>query len=220
MLIACLLFSQSFCYLLVKTKTKMETLQESTVTPAPSATSPTGIFGTKIPSTAAFLLAIILFLLPFAEVRCNGSAVANNTGLGIAIGSEWKELVTKNLFGAPLDNNTDDKKEYNQKHDPNIFAIAALTFGIIGFLIAVLNFKGGSKINLFVGILGVVSLIAMLIDLKSKVKSDTSAKSSDFGFNMSMNVTIDGTGWCYLTMILFIIGAIFSWQRSKATATR
>src|SRR5947207_16001136 len=108
----------------------METLQESGITPAAPVTSSTGIFGTKIPSTAAFLLAIILFLLPFAEVRCNGSAVANNTGLGIAMGSEWKEVVTKNLFGAPLDNNNNDKKEFSQKHDPNVFAIAAIVFGI------------------------------------------------------------------------------------------
>ena len=195
----------------------MEALQESNVAPTTPLTSSKGIFGTKITSTAAFVLVLILFLLPFAEVRCNGSAVANNTGLGIAMGSEWKEVVTKNLFGAPLDNNN-DKKEYGQKHDPNVFAIAAIVFGIIGLLIAVLSLKGAGKINLFVGILGAVSLIGMLIDLKSKVKSDTSVKSSDIGFNMSMNITVDGTGWCYLTMILFIIGAIFSWQRTKSTA--
>jgi len=194
----------------------MEALQESNVTPTTPLTSSKGIFGTKIPSTAAFVLVLILFLLPFAEVRCNGSAVANNTGLGIAMGSEWKEVVTKNLFGAPLDNNN-NKKEYGQKHDPNVFAIAAIVFGIIGFLIAILNLKGAGKINLFVGILGAASLIGMLIDLKSKVKSDTAVKSSDLGFNMSMNITVDGTGWCYLTMILFIIGAIFSSQRTKST---
>jgi len=194
----------------------METSQESIATPTTPATSSTGIFGTKIPSTAAFLLAIILFLLPFAEIRCNGSAVANNTGLGIAMGSEWKEVVTKNLFGAPLDNNTNDKEQFNQKHDPNAFAIAAIVFGIIGLLIAVLNIKGAGKINLFIGILGAVSLIGMLIDLRSKVKSDTSLKSSDIGFNMSPVITVDGTGWYYLTMILFIVGAIFTWQKTKS----
>src|SRR5438477_9513985 len=137
----------------------MEALQESNVAPTTPLTSSKGIFGTKIPSTAAFVLVLILFLLPFAEVRCNGSAVANNTGLGIAMGSEWKEVVTKNLFGAPLDNNNNDKKEFSQKHDPNVFAIAAIVFGIIGLLIAVLSLKGAGKINLFVGILGAVSLI-------------------------------------------------------------
>ena len=196
----------------------METSQESIITPTTPAASSPGIFGTKIPSTAAFLLAIILFLLPFAEIRCNGTAVANNTGLGIATGSEWKEVVTKNIFGASVDNNTNDKEQYNQKHEPNVFALAAIVFGIIGLLIAVLNLRGAGTINLFVGILGAVSLVAMLIDLKSKVKSDTSVKSSDLGLNISSNVTVDGTVWCYLTMILFILGAIFSWQKTKSMA--
>jgi hypothetical protein len=195
----------------------METTQqqETVVTPPPTTTSSTGIFGTKIPATAAFLVAVLLFLLPFAEVRCNGSALANNTGLGIAIGSEWKEAVSKNIFGESLNTNN-EQKEFNQKQDPNVFAIAALALGVLGLLIAFLNFKGGGKINLFIGLLAAVSLIAMLINLKSKAKSDTSIKSSDVNFNMGMKITVDGTGWFYLTLILFFTAAVFSWQRNKA----
>jgi len=194
----------------------METLQEPTATTTPPATSSTGLFGTKIPATAAFLIAILLFLLPFAEVRCNGSALANNTGLGIATGSEWKEVISKNLFGDSFGNNTtDNKKEFNQKQDPNIFAIAALVLGVIGLLIAFLNFNGGGKINLFIGLLAAISLIVMLIDLKSKAKSDNSIKSSDLNFNAGMKISVDGTGWFYLAVILFIAAALFSWQRSK-----
>ncbi len=185
--------------------------------PSPATPSSTGIFGTKIPATAAFLVAILLFLLPFAEVRCNGSTMANNTGVGIAMGSEWKEVVTKNIFGESLNTN-DSKKEFNQKRDPNIFAIAALALGLLGLLIAFLNFNGGGKINLFIGLLAAASLIAMLIDLKSKVKSDTSVKSSDLNFNMGMKITVDGTGWFYFALILFLAAALFSWQRSKLKA--
>jgi hypothetical protein len=195
----------------------METIQQEPVVTPPATPSSTGIFGTKIPATAAFLIAILLFLLPFAEVRCNGSAMANNTGLGIAMGSEWKEVVSKNIFGESL-NTSDDKKEFNQKQDPNIFAIAALALGVVGLIIAFLNFKGGGKINLFIGLLAAASLIAMLIDLKSKVKSDTSVKSSDLNFNMGMKITVDGTGWFYFALILFLAAALFSWQRSKVTA--
>lgn len=193
----------------------METTQpqEQIVTLSPS-TPPTGLFGTKIPATAAFLIAVLLFLLPFAEIRCNGNAMANNTGLGIAMGSEWKEVATKNIFGESLNTNS-DRKEFNQKQDPNIFAIAALAFGILGLLIAFLNFRGGGRINLFIALLAAVALIAMLIDLKSKAKSDTSVKSSDLNFNMGMKITVDGTGWFYFTLILFIAAAFFSWQRSK-----
>jgi hypothetical protein len=186
------------------------TPQESAVTP-PSAPA---ILGTKIPATAAFLIATLLFLLPFAEIRCNGTAIANNTGVGIATGSDWKEVVSKNIFGQSVNTN-DSKREFYEKQDPNMFAIAALALGVIGVLITLLSFNGTGKINLFIALLAVVSLIAMLIDLKSKAKSDTSVKSSDLDFNMGMKITVDGTSWFYLCLILFFAAAFFSWQRSK-----
>jgi len=186
------------------------TLQETSVTP-PFGPS---ILGTKIPATAAFLISTLLFLLPFAEIRCNGTAIANNTGVGIATGSDWKEVVSKNIFGQSV--NTDDsKKEFQEKQDPNVFAIAALALGVIGVLLALLNFNGTGKINLFVALLAAISLIAMLIDLKSKAKSDTSVKSSDLDFNMGMKISVDGTVWFYLCLILFFAAAFFSWRRGK-----
>src|ERR1700726_918056 len=83
----------------------MEPAQTQTLPPTPPATSSTGLFGTKIPASAAFLVAILLFFLPFVEYKCNGTAVANNTGLEIAMGKEPKEVVSKNIFGNRFDNN-------------------------------------------------------------------------------------------------------------------
>jgi len=183
--------------------------------PVSPTTSSTGIFGTKIPSSIAFLLAVLLFLLPFAEIRCNGAAVANNTGLGIATGAEWKEVVSKNIFGNGFQNDPSSNDRKVQKQDPNIFAIAALALGVIGVLIAFLTPKGGGKFNLFVGALAAVSLIAMLIDLRSKAKSDNSIKSSDLDFNAGVGITVDGTGWFYFTIILFILGGVFSYLQGK-----
>jgi len=186
-----------------------------TSAPVASTTPSPGVFGTKIPSSSAFLLAIVLFLLPFAEIRCNGAAVANNTGLGIATGAEWKEVVTKNIFGGSIQNNSSTTDSKVQKQDPNIFAIAALALGVIGVLIAFSAPKGGGTFNLFVGAFAAVSLIAMLIDLRSKAKSDNSIKSSDLNFNAGVVVTVDGTGWFYFTIILFILGGIFSYLQGK-----
>src|SRR4029079_16273578 len=160
-------------------------------------------------------LAIVLFLLPFAEIRCNGTAVANNTGLGIATGAEWKEVVSKSIFGNGFQNDRPADESKVQKQDPTIFAIVALALGVIGVLIAFLTPKGGGKFSLFVGVLAAVSLIAMLIDLRSKAKSDNSIKSSDMGFNVSMSVTVDGTVWFYFTIILFILGGVFSYLQGK-----
>lgn len=193
----------------------MEPTQGSQTTAPTSQSTSTGLFGTKIPSSIAFLLAILLFLLPFAEIRCNGAAVANNTGLGIATGQEWKEVVTKNIFGNGFQNNPSANESKVQKQDPNIFAIASLALGVIGVLIAFLTPKGGGRFNLFVGALAAVLLIAMLIDLRSKAKSENSIKSSEMDFNAGVIVTVDGTGWFYFTIILFILGGVFSYLQGK-----
>jgi len=197
--------------------TAMEPTQgtQATVPVSPSTTS-TGLLGTKIPSSIAFLLGILLFLLPFAEIRCNGAAVANNTGLGIATGTEWKEVVTKSIFGSGFQNNPSTNESKVQKQDPNVFAIAALALGVIGVLIAFLTPKGGGRFNLFVGALAAVSLIAMLIDLRSKLKSENSVKSSELDLNAGVIVTVDGTGWFYFTIILFILGGVFSYLQGKS----
>jgi len=141
--------------------------------------------------------------------------VANNTGIGIATGAEWKEVVTKNIFGNGFQNNPSTNDTKVQKQDPNIFAIASLALGVIGVLIAFLTPKGGGRFNLFVGALAAVSLIAMLIDLRSKAKSENSIKSSDLDFNAGIAITVDGTGWFYFTIILFILGGVFSYLQGK-----
>ena len=193
----------------------MEPAQETQVAKPASVTSSTGLFGTKIPSSAAFLIGILLFLLPFAEVKCNGTAMANNTGLGIAMGSDWKEVASKSLFGNGFANDNSANEQKAQKQDPNIFAIIALGLGILGLLIAFLAPNSGGRLNLFIGLLAAASLIAMLIDLKSKVKSDNSIKSSDLGFNAGASITVDGTGGLYFTIILFILAGIFSYMRVR-----
>jgi hypothetical protein len=194
----------------------MEPIQEiQSGMPISPTTSATGVFGTKIPSSLAFLLAIVLFLLPFAEIRCNGTPIANNTGLGLATGAEWKEVVTKSIFGNEFQSRRSVNESKMEKQDPNIFAIAALALGVIGVLIAFLTPKGGGRFNLVLGALAAVSLIAMLIDLRSKAKSDNSVRSSDLDFNASSIVTVEGTGWFYFAIILFILGGVFSYLRGK-----
>jgi len=194
----------------------MEPVQ-TTATPQPPVTSSPGLLGTKIPATAAFVLAVLLFLLPFAEVKCNGTPIANNTGLGIAIGSEWKEVMSKGIFGNDFNHNSDNTGQSNEhkKQDPNKFAIVALALGIIGVVIALLVPKGGGLTNVLVGVLAAVSLIAMLIDLKSKTKPDDSVRSSELGINTDTIIRVDGTAAFYLAIILFLSAALFSWQRGK-----
>ncbi|HEY2720934.1 MAG TPA: hypothetical protein VGI82_04375 [Chitinophagaceae bacterium] len=194
--------------------------QSSIPASSTATTASTGLFGTKIPSTTAFLIAVLLFFLPFAEIRCNGEPLASNTGVGIAIGTDWREVVTKNIFGGGFHSNSRDNsfdESDKRKQDPNKFAIAALGLGIVGLLLAFAAPKGGGTAGVVIGILAAVSLVAMLFDLKSKIKSENSLKSSDLNVDASVGVTVDGTIAFYFAIILFILAAVFSWQRSKTS---
>ena len=102
-----------------------------------------------------------------------------------------------------------------QKQEANKFAIAALALGILGLLIAFLSSQGGGKLNLAIGILAAASLIAMLMNLKSKIKSENSVKSSDFNFGAGIKTTVDGTAAFYFAVILFLLAGFFSYLKAK-----
>jgi hypothetical protein len=36
------------------------------------------------------------------------------------------------------------------------------------------------------------------------------------GFNAGISLTVDGTGWFYFTLILFILGGVFSYLQGKS----
>src|SRR5258705_11525423 len=90
----------------------------------PPPPPPRGIFGTKIPAGVAFAIGILLFFLPFAEVKCNGNSFAKNSGFGIATGKEWKSN------GGMLGNGLNETTNGNQKNDPNVYAIVGLALGV------------------------------------------------------------------------------------------
>lgn len=181
----------------------------------PTATPSRGLFGTKAPSSLAFLIGILLFLLPFVELRCNGAPVANNTGIGLVMGQDWKEAVTNNIFGNTFHDENTVNKEKMRDQAPNKFAIVALSLGALGLIIALTIPRSGGVLNLVVGVLAAASLIAMLFDLKSQAHSENSVKSSELGIDTSVGITIDGTTAFYFAIILFVLAGIFAYVRGQ-----
>jgi hypothetical protein len=187
---------------------------------APAAN--TGVFGTKIPSAVAFTVGILLFLLPFAQVKCGGTVLAQNSGLGIAIGSEWKAakggggLFDKNDLGGT--NSTPDKQK---KQDPNIYAIVALGLGVLGLLLSFANPKAGGTGGLVIGLLSAGALIGMMIDLKnsSQLKSPDVPKPDDgmLGLGNLNNAipTMEFTPWFYIAVAAFLVAAFFCYRRMQ-----
>jgi hypothetical protein len=201
----------------------MDTNQPSTF-----STPPPGVFGTKIPSSVAFAVGILLFLLPFAEIKCNNATLMQNTGLGIAMGSEWK-ISEKNMLGG-LSGSGNALQTDKTKNDPNFYAIAALALGLTGLILSLLNARAAAGSALVSGVLSAGSLIALMFDLKKwfniKAAADATEKAQEGVNNLgmekigntmnNMKPTLDFTPWFYIAGVAFLIAAFFCYKRIQA----
>jgi hypothetical protein len=191
------------------------------VTPPPPQP---GMFGTKVPSSVTFLVGILLFLLPFAEIKCGGTVIAKNTGLGIAMGKEWQSVSSKSMFGV---NDNDDKgMETNgkKKQDPNMYAIIALGLAVLGLLLSFTNAKAAIGSAILTGVLSAGTLIGLMLDLQKKVKTDMGGNAGNnndagnmFGLDKlnDVKMTISFTPWFYIAIIAFLAAAFFSYLRMR-----
>jgi hypothetical protein len=154
-------------------------------------------------------------LLPFAEVKCNGSSLVNNTGLGIATGSKWKTssngMLGNDFMGGGNSSKVDDK----QKQDPNMYAIIALALGIIGLALSLTNVRTSIGSALVSGILSAGALMGLMINNKKKVKVPLPDKA-DNGFGDNMKITLDFTPWFYIAVIAFLAAAFFCYKRIQS----
>jgi hypothetical protein len=183
------------------------------------------MFGTKVPSSVAFLAGILLFLLPFAEIKCGGTVIAKNTGLGIAIGKEWQSVASKNMFGG-TDNDNKDEGGMKKKQDPNMYAIVGLGLGVLGLLLSFANARAAAGSAILTGVLSAGALIGLMLDLQKKVKTDTGGNvgNNNDGGNMfgldklnDVKMTIGFTPWFYIAIVAFLAAAFFSYWRMRTT---
>ena len=200
---------------------------QSTLAPVPSSTALPGIFGTKIPSSVAFGIGVLLFFMPFIDIKCNNLTLQTVTGVQLATGFEIKgpgsdNSLVGNLEKIDKDNTSAIRK--GEKKEANIFTLAALGLGIISLVVSLLDKKGGITGGVITGILGAVALIATLIDVKRKVKMEMpeignkarSAGATDFEkLGDSMYIAVDFTPWFYIAVIAFAAGAFFCYKRRQ-----
>jgi hypothetical protein len=217
----------------------MDMQSPSTDTPVMAAPpSSAGLLGTKIPSTVVFVLGILLFFMPFAELKCKqntqaetsglnfnlgGETTISNTGFGLAIGKQWKAEI--NGMGGFVNSNSSMNKD-QPKQDPNSYAIAAMLFGIIGLLLCFAKFKGAAGIAMLAGILSAFALIGLRFDLDKKVKDPsqvvqkTDHNSDWLGNGLdTVKFELNFTPWFYLAVIAMIVAAVLCYLRIKNTRT-
>ena len=207
----------------------METNTSTNPVPAP------GVLGTNVPSTVVFVIGILLFLMPFAELKCtqsdtktdmggfnlnlSGQTAITNTGLGLATGKEWK-MEMQGLGGMFNGNSNDMNKQ--PKQDPNYYAIAALVLGIIGLIFCFVKMNHAAWISMMAGIFSAVALIGLRFDLDKKVKDpsqvvEKNENSSDWfsGGLDAVKFELGFTSWYYIAVLAMLAAAVLCYLRIK-----
>ncbi len=192
----------------------------------PYSTAP-GQSGSKLPSTLAFAVGILLFLLPFTEIKCNNSVFASKTGVGFVLGSDWKPANDMGLgdTSKEVTSKTNSEKEGYAQY----LAIAALALALLGLLFSFGSAKSGGSAGLIMGILSSGALIALMFEVKrwfnaglaketaGKAKEGTDALGMDkLGDTMGNAFQLSFTPWFYIAIIAFLAAAFFSYRRKKS----
>jgi hypothetical protein len=192
----------------------METTQQTpTIATSSAKGSPFG------PVSVSFLVGVLLFLLPFVDIKCGGTTIKEVRGFELATGFKVEDKsMNQSIFG----NMGIDQSEQNtkaEKRDPNMFALAALGLGILAFIIAFRAKGDRSVIAAFMGALASVALIALMINIKTDPSLNTSSKTKspdDFNLNLGDDIIkVEFTPWIYLTILLFLVGAFLSWRKKS-----
>ena len=211
----------------------MDTPQfSSNPAPVPATVTPNVLSG-KIPSSVTFLVAILLFVMPFIDIKCNNMSLQQVTGLQLATGFKMKDKDSKNswLDEDKKEETTTKTKDKSSDKDPNLYAIIALGLGVLGLGLSFTNAKAAIGGAMVTGIASAVSLIGLMLDVKKKVRldmgsNDTKTTTTDslsngldnFGKELSekMNISVDFTPWFYIAVIAFLVAAFFCYKRMSS----
>lgn len=170
----------------------------------------------KFSSTTGFIAGLLLFFLPFVEIKCNSATLYEVKGIDLVTGFKIKDPTKRS---AQIENTRVDVS--NERQSGNTFAMIAFGLGIVGLILSFLNFKSQPMASMITGLLAAGCLIALLIDVKSGMgrwNNPSSAKHDPEGdlFNgLSDAVKIRAvfTIWYYLSVVSFLVAAFFSYKK-------
>jgi hypothetical protein len=161
--------------------------------------------------SVSFLVGILLFLLPFVEIKCNGQTFATNTGVGLALGTDYKTTAQTKPLENPFGNESEKKVTEKQQGKMYIFALIALISGIVGLILSFTN-TGKNKALVFIGSAAAICLIVLMIQIQMDIK-DKPVGSGDDTLGNNLKVTAEFTAWYYLSVLSFIVAAALSYKR-------
>lgn len=177
--------------------------------------------------TIGLALGLLLFLMPFAELRCGNFPIVRSSGLGLAIGASWRPSMGPRMNNSkerPKDDKTADMQK-KLAAGPNIFALVALLAAITGLVFCLGSGKARSMVALSTGALAALMLIAMMIQMQisfsnaMKKAGDIASKSKDefrqWGSSMTDMLKLHFTLWYYISLVSFICAAFLAYKHHR-----
>lgn len=165
-----------------------------------------------------FILALALFALPFAEFKCANVSLLGNSGIGIALGRDWKMAagMGSNELFKDLEKDPDKRKELF-KNEPNIFALVAIAAGLFGILLLFLKGSWRSLAGMSAGILGALMLIAVMFQLNWELRALMKAKPGEEGTGLAVQglIKIQFTIWYFISLVSFLAAAFFHYMQGR-----
>lgn len=174
-------------------------------------------------TTFSFAAGVLLFLLPFAEIKCNGASFAQMSGLNLATGSSPKlNNGLDNMFDSFDQSGMKRTEKTSGKSDGKLypFALIALLLGVVGVAVSLTKKSVFNQLEMILGAAGAVALIVLLVQVKSDASSQLkSGNPNADSLNGMMKVSVEFTAWFFLCVLAYLASAFFSYkQKELATA--
>ncbi|HEV7332209.1 MAG TPA: hypothetical protein VGN63_14325 [Flavisolibacter sp.] len=184
-----------------------------------ATTNTTDFYRKPYLTTAAYALALLLFLLPFFDIKCNNISMAKLSGINMATGSkpslsrEMEDM--QNSFPG-------ERRRASASVDGEgqlfITALFALLLGVAGLLYSIFNKGENQRPGMYIGGLGALALIGSWIQVSSYVSENARSQGGpqpDDRFSAMINISASPTFWFILCLLLFLAAAFISYQKSK-----
>ena len=175
-------------------------------------TAGSDLFQRRYTSSVAFLVGLLLFFLPFVVIKCNNTPYAENTGLGLAFGTNYNVTAQKDLPDILQNKNDKPVAKEEEKGKLYVLALAALLAGVVGLGFSLSRTRTASSVSMLLGILGSLCLVVVMFQINSDVNRNSGGNvSSDISSNIK--VTANYTVWYFLAIASFLVAAFFSYKR-------
>lgn len=217
--------------------TPTATTTTTTTIPPVYAAPPGGMFGSKVPSVAGFAVGVLLFLMPFIDIKCNGVSLQQVKGFELATGFEMKKTSTNpyldDIKTDGVDTEIKKATTGSDKKEANLFAMVALGLGVLGLILSFTNVRAAVGGAAIAGVAATGAMIGLMLDVKKKVKMDlpdlsNQTPDNDVGDTVDkigseikdvadkLNITVDFTPWFYIAAVAFLVAAFFCYRRLTA----